>query len=148
MITVTNGRSNQRNRQVGRRGWTPPESPVSVEPAAQTVNTHGVVKSGLKPKTGIDKRGRIVNEAQLAGLTPFQPGQSGNPGGSYKSRPVTDAMFQVARLTVKELKISPDDPHFIAQAKAMAREGLKGQGGGGRMPTRHDGRSTDGENAI
>src|SRR5436190_9382228 len=33
----------------------------------------------------------------------FQPGQSGNPGGSYKSRPYTDAVAHVSTMTVREL---------------------------------------------
>jgi len=45
-------------------------------------------------------------------LRPFQPGQSGNPGGRPKTKPITDAIKE--RLA----KIPPDDPRTDAQRVA------------------------------
>ncbi len=50
--------------------------------------------------------GRIEN------LKPWQPGQSGNPGGRAKSKPITDAIKE--RLA----RIQPDDPRTDAQRLA------------------------------
>ena len=49
-------------------------------------------KSDKPPK----KRGRIEN------LKPFKPGQSGNPGGRPKKRPITDRYYEMAEEQIPE----------------------------------------------
>jgi hypothetical protein len=64
---------------------------------------------GAKPRKKVDSLGRPVTEKKLSGLKPFQPGESGNPGGSYRSRPFFAAIARCAEMAVDELKISPKD---------------------------------------
>jgi hypothetical protein len=44
--------------------------------------------SVLKPRKDKDTLGRPVTEEKLKGLTPFQPGQSGNPGRQFQEQAV------------------------------------------------------------
>jgi len=77
-------------------------------------NMNDVVFSGTPPplpKPGSrdrrDSLGRRMTERQLAALKArqYKPGQSGNPGGSYKKRTLLDAAMRL----MKASKLQPND---------------------------------------
>jgi|SRR5215472_11357016 len=49
-------------------------------------------------------------------LTPWKPGQSGNPGGRHKKKPLTEALE----------KIYSDPEECMAAARALAKKARKG----------------------
>ena len=57
--------------------------------------------------TGATAWGRRITERQLAALKArqYKPGQSGNPGGSYKKRTLLDAAMRL----MKASKLQPSD---------------------------------------
>ena len=52
-----------------------------------------------------DSLGRRITAARLANLRKFQPGESGNPGGSYSKRTLLDAITR----QMKKGKVRPTD---------------------------------------
>jgi hypothetical protein len=47
---------------------------------------------------------------KVENLTPFKPGQSGNPGGIPNGKPITSAMHKLLQLPVEELRALLNDP--------------------------------------
>jgi hypothetical protein len=92
--------------------------------------SHGSVKEfrRAKPRKKQDTMGRPVTEEKLRGLRPFQPGESGNPGGSYRSRPFQAAIAWAAEQPISELAvIKPTDTGAVAAVKGQFRESTKGK---------------------
>jgi hypothetical protein len=60
-----------------------------------------------------------------SGLRPFQPGQSGNPGGRPKKQPVTDALREL----IEQGAIPKARPETLADqlARQLVRQALKGK---------------------
>jgi hypothetical protein len=55
------------------------------------------------------------------------PGVSGNPSGSYRSRPFTAAVAAVAEMEVQDLRPKPTDKVAVATTKVLALEAMKGK---------------------
>jgi hypothetical protein len=64
---------------------------------------------------------------RLSNLTPWKPGQSGNPSGRPKRTPYAEAYLKIADLRVGDLRVRKTDTVPDAIAKAMAREGIRGR---------------------
>ena len=81
-----------------------------------------------KPEIRRDSLGRPIYPAVLENLKrhQFKRGQSGNPGGSYKSRPFTDAIAQCCEMKVSDLGFKNTDPAPLAAVKTLFREAIKG----------------------
>jgi len=58
-----------------------------------------------EPEVRRDSLGRRITAARLANLAPFEPGESGNPGGSYSKRTLADAVIRF----MKKGKVKPTD---------------------------------------
>jgi hypothetical protein len=75
-----------------------------------------------------DRLGRRINPRSLENLNLFPPGVSGNPGGSYRSRPFQAAIARCAELPISELAvIHPTDTGAVAVVKGQFRESTKGK---------------------
>ena len=74
-----------------------------------------------------DRLGRRINPKSLENLNPFPPGVSGNPSGSYRSRPFTSAIAVVAEMEVQDLRPKPTDKAALAMTKAIALQAMKGK---------------------
>jgi hypothetical protein len=79
-----------------------------------------------KRKRAVSQNREKNRERSLANLKPFQPGQSGNPGGRPKKTPYADAHRQIAETALKDIAIKPGDTVAVAQAKKLALQGAKG----------------------
>ncbi|MGH3430873.1 MAG: DUF5681 domain-containing protein [Mycobacteriales bacterium] len=129
-MAKANGKANGSGKPNGKANGKPHGGKEMIGGEVVGPEKERLAHSSESKTVKIDRLGRRMQEGSLKAIEPhqFQPGQSGNPGGSYRSRPITDAMFQVSSLTVKDLrKIDPDDPLPIAAAKSMYRESIKGK---------------------
>ena len=81
-----------------------------------------------------------VSARQLAALRPFKPGQSGNPGGSYRAR--FDTVVRLAREksipAVKALAKILEDPNEDGRVRVVAAEAILNRAWGKREPTLND----------
>jgi hypothetical protein len=77
-------------------------------------------------KTKKNRRGnpRII---EVGKHTRFAPGQSGNPGGRPACASFSEAIRQIAGLTVKQLRNSKSDSVATGVAKALTRQALRGR---------------------
>lgn len=58
-----------------------------------------------------------INENSLANLVKFKPGQSGNPGGRPKSKPITEAYNRIGDLSPEEF--AAFKPKNVFEMKAL-----------------------------
>jgi hypothetical protein len=78
-----------------------------------------------------------VNPNSLKNLKPFKPGQSGNPAGRPKTRPITERYAILAEIpleeaTRKKLNLPEGATYADAVVFAIYRRGMKGDIGAGR----------------
>jgi hypothetical protein len=78
-------------------------------------------EAASKPKLTPEER----RAKAIANLNPFKPGQSGNPSGRPKTKPITDALFQILHEKVPEDK--EGRTYLRLMVRAIAREAVKGK---------------------
>lgn len=76
-------------------------------------------------KSKVNKPRAPQANRNTSGLRPFQPGQSGNPGGRPKKSPVTDALRELVERSAVPRKKAPTIAGRLAQE--LLRQALKGK---------------------
>jgi hypothetical protein len=84
-----------------------------------TCEPQAVLDDSTENTGGNTQPGKVEN------LRPWQPGQSGNPGGRPKRKPLTDAYARILDMTIP----GDEDGRTFAEAiaLAMAKEAIKGK---------------------
>ena len=79
-----------------------------------------------------DSQNSAANTARTRGLKPWKPGQSGNPGGRPKKKPLTEAYNLILKRRVPKdvlakLALRGHPTYAQVIAMALAREAIKGK---------------------
>ena len=79
-----------------------------------------------------DAQNSAANTARTRGLKPWKPGQSGNPGGRPKKKPLTEAYGRILKRRVpadvlRKLGLKGHPTYAEVIALSLAREGIKGK---------------------
>lgn len=76
-------------------------------------------------KSKVNKPRAPQANRDTSGLRPWQPGQSGNPGGRPKKQPITDALRDLVERATIPLKRPPTLAEQLA--RQLLRQALKGK---------------------
>ena len=79
-----------------------------------------------------DAQNSAKNTARTRGLIPWKPGQSGNPGGRPKKKPLTDAYARILKRrvpaeVVRKLGLRGHPTYAEMIAMSVAKEAIKGK---------------------